>query len=287
MTTTRPLPDHGTLSRHKYHGCKCDTCVENYRAYQRSRHRKQGYGTWQPLIDAGPVRQHLLALNAAGFSWPVIAERVGCRASNINSFIYDKAQRPARKRVTPELAARILAVTAADLTPGTIDATGTTRRLQALASVGWPLRSLGPHIGIAEASVGRIRHQKWVFRPTAAAVAETYDQLRDERPEDHGVPAWVALKTRRWAARQQWRDPLWWDDMGHIDDPAFDPEVAEAELNRDQLAAHRRAEVEHLAGFGLPDRDIAARLGMNEQYVHALIRELRTGQRRDRTGLAA
>lgn len=276
---TKTLPPHGTLSRAKYHKCKCTECLERCRLYQRSRYRKQGYGTWQPLIDAAPVRQHLLKLNAAGLSYAVIAKRLGCSTANVTRFIYDLGpSHPRRKRTRPELAARILAITVTDLTPGLIDATGAARRIQALAANGWPLRSLGPHIGVNPASVGRIAYQQYVFRDTVKAVADCYEKLRDQRPEDHGIDPGSALKTRNRARREGWPDPLWWDDMGHIDDPDFDPAEAERELNRDELnrdelAAYRRKEIAHLASYGIPEHEIAARLDMSPQYVHDLIRD--------------
>ncbi|MYZ37502.1 MULTISPECIES: hypothetical protein [unclassified Streptomyces] len=283
----RPLPDHGTLSRHKYHGCKCPACVEHYLAYQRARHRKRGYGTWQPYVDAEPIRQHLLALNAAGLSYAVIAERIGRATATVTGFIYDASpRRPRKKRATPEIAAAILAVTAAEVMPGQVDSTGTGRRVQALAAIGWPMRTLGPHIGTHPACVGRLAGQRYVLRSTARMVADAYENLQHQRPEEHGVSLATAVKTRKWAARQGWPDPVWWDDMGRIDDPTFDPKSAERDLNRDQLAALRRTEIDHLRGFGLTDETIAVRLGLALSTVHAITVELRTGQRRDRAQTA-
>ncbi|MBQ1164645.1 hypothetical protein KBZ21_42470, partial [Streptomyces sp. A73] len=66
MTTT--LPPHGSLSRHKHHGCDCQLCHSNYRDYETRRYRLRGYGTWQPLADAQPVREHVSALVAAGYT---------------------------------------------------------------------------------------------------------------------------------------------------------------------------------------------------------------------------
>lgn len=287
-TAARTLPVHGTLSRRKYHGCTCEPCVENYREYSRLRHRKKGYGTWQPYVDAEPIREHLIALHATGLSYAVIAERIGHNTATVTGFIYDLGpKRSRKKRATPELAAKILAVAAGDLTPGMIDATGTGRRIRALAAIGWPTRPLAPHIGIATASVGRLANQKYVFRATATAVASAYEDLRHKRPEDHDILPWVALKTRNWAAHHNWRDPQWWDDMGHIDDPTFDPDAAEKPLGRNELAAVRRAEVAHLDAFNLSDDEIADRLGMAVSTVKGIVLELRRGERRDRKQAAA
>lgn len=289
-TTAKPLPPHGTLSRHKHYKCRCETCFEGYRTYQRARHRKQGYGTWQPFIDAEPVRQHLLALKAAGIGYTLVADHLGVTKTTITRFIYDlSASQPRKKRTRPDIANRILAITAADITPGMVDATGTRRRIQALAALGWPMRSLGPHTGMHPAQVGRIANQKYVYRPTQQAVADCYEKLRDLRPEDHGILPGSALKTRNKARREGWKDPLWWEDMGHIDDPDFDPAAVEREPNRDELAALRRADIEHLARFGCNPEEIHRRLDEEVALstVRAIVREVRTGQRRDRLTTAA
>ncbi|WP_405794062.1 hypothetical protein [Streptomyces sp. NBC_01506] len=258
------------------------------RAYQRTRHRKRGYGTWQPLVDATPVRQHLLALNSAGLSYAVIAERIGRSTATVTGFIYDAGpRRPRKKRATHELAAAILAVTATELVPGQVDATGTGRRVQALAAIGWPMRRLGPHLGVHPACVGRLAGQQFVYRSTARTVAEAYDRLQHQVPEEHGVSLATAVRTRKWAERMGWPNPVWWDDMGHIDDPTFDPTTAERGLNRDQLATLRRTEIAHLRSFGLTEETIAARLGMALSTVLAITAEIRTGQRRDRTSAVA
>jgi hypothetical protein len=280
----RPIADHGTLSRAKYHGCKCEPCRDYLANYQRTRYRKIGYGTWQPLVDAEPVRQHLLALNAAGLSYDVIAERAGMYTATVTGFVYDLGTKIKRKKRTRrETAKRLLAITADTVTPGMVNAVGTIRRIRALAANGWPMRGLASHIGVAQTTVWKITQQTEVYRHTSRAVADCYEALRNERPEDHGVPPWVAARTRQWAAEQQWPDPLWWEDMGRIDDPTFDPAAVERELNRDELGALRREEIEHLDSYGCTPEVIAERLDMALSTVRAIVQEIHTGQRRDRT----
>jgi hypothetical protein len=285
-TPSRPLPDHGTLSRYKYRGCRCDECRDNYTAYQRTRYRKQAYGTWQPLLDATPVREHLIKLHNAGLSYQVIAESLGRHTPSITSFIYDQGpKRRRRKRVTPELAAAILALKPGDVPPGMIDATGTVRRIEALVAIGWPMRTLSTHVGVASPTINRIRGQKWVFRPTADGVARTYDALRDQKPEDHGVLPGSALKARNLAARNDWRDPLWWEDMGGIDDPNFDPDAAEHAMSEYEAKKLRRQEIIHLARYGCSPEEIHARVSgdLTLRYVKDLVAEVRAGRFRDRS----
>ena len=284
-TATKPLPDHGTLSRHKYHKCKCQKCVDNYRAYQRSRHRKQAYGTWQPYVDAEPIRQHLLKLREQGIAFTRVAEIAGLHPPTVGAFLYRLGpNRPPKKRATPEIAAKILAVTAETATPGIVDATPTRRRPQALAANGWPLKSLGPHIGVNPATVPRLVVQARVYRNTAAAVAVAYDKLAGQDPADHGVAAAAIERTRRRAAREGWHDPLWWEDIGHLEDPGFDPDSVER-LSRNELADLRRAEIEHLDAFGCTPEEIHKRLDeeIGISTIRAIVRELHTGQKRHRT----
>lgn len=89
------------------------------------------------------------------------------------------------------------------------------------------------------------------------------------------------------ARRRNWHGPMAWDD---IDNPAEQPDVEQVidlELKRDELAALRRAEIEHLASFNLSNHEIAARLDISISTVNAIVRELHGHQRRARKPAAA
>lgn len=283
-TAVRTLPEHGTLSRAKYHKCHCEQCRRASADYQRTRHRKRGYGTWQPLIDAEPVRQHLLMLRDHGISYIRAAELAGMYAPTVGRLLYTVAGRKPVKRVRPETAEALLAVQPNAISTHRTDATGTHRRIQALAANGWPLRRQGSHFGLNPCTPGRLLAQTTLCTTTAKAIADAYDTLWDQRPEDHGVTACDADKTRRRAAERGWRDPLWWEDMGGIDDPDFNPDAVEQPLKRDELAALRRAEIIHLTRYGYTPETIHQRL--NEEISLSAIRnivvEYHKGERRDR-----
>ena len=273
--TRKPLPPHGSLSRHKYHGCKCETCLAGYRHYARLRYRKQAYGTWQPTVDAEPVRRHLETLKDQGISYRMVAEHLGRCHTFITGFMYSLGpNRPRKKSVKPEHAALILAVRAEDVTPGFVDATGIRRRIQALVAAGWPMNAITHELALATPA-NHFTRQKYVHRSTAATVIAGYERLATEDPHAHGVSPGSSKKARNRAAREGWPDPLWWEDMGRIDDPAFDPASAEIDNARTRAAA-RRADIAHLAAFGIPEHDIAARLGMSADYVTTKLRQLRT-----------
>lgn len=273
--TTKTLPAHGTLSRHKYHKCACEPCREASAAYQRSRYRRIGYGSWQPLVDAEPVRQHLLQLRSAGISINKVAEASGLYLATVTGILYGLGpNKTPKKRLRPETAAKILAVQPGTVTPGIVDPTGTRRRLQALAANGWPMKSLAPHIGVAPATVARLTRQKYLFGATAQAVANAYAQLRDQRPEDHGIPAGVTRKARNHADEQGWPTPDYWDDMGHIDDPGFDPNAKDIRP-RIEIVAEDAA---WLLDAGLGRDQVARRLGVSRFYIDRALRENRQEQ---------
>jgi hypothetical protein len=287
--TTRTLPAHGTLSRAKYHKCHCDKCRQVSADYQRTRHRKRGYGTWQPLVDAEPVRAHLALLKQHGISYIRTAELAGLYPPTVGRLLYTVGGRKPVQRVRPETAAAILAVQPGAIDPHTTDGTGTRRRIQALVAAGWPLRRLGKHFGVNPSTPGRLLKQTTLRTATAKAITDAYQRLQRQRPEDNGIKAVDADRARRWAAGKGWPDPVWWEDYGHIDDPAFDPAAAVRALSRDELAALRRADITHLADCGYDPEAIHQRMGgeIALSTVRTVVHEHRTGVKRDRKKVAA
>lgn len=286
--STRTLADHGTLSRYKHHGCRCRTCVLGYRDYQRTTRRRRAYGTWHPFVDAEPIRQHILTLHGSGMSYASIAKAAGMYEATVTGFVYALGKRaPLKQRATPDIAAKILAVTPDPMLSGWVNATGTRRRIQALAAAGWPMGALATAIGVNSGTVNRMTRQTRVYASTARAVSAMYDEYATASPEGHGVQTWMADRTRRAAQAKHWPDPTWWEDMGHIDDPDFDPRAAEGQLGRNELAAVRRSEVEHLASYGYEAEEINKRVDLALSTIRTILAELRTGQRRNRSKAAA
>lgn len=279
--------EHGTLSCGKYRKCPRPECREAARAYRRLTYRKQGYGTWQPLVDAEAARQHLLTLNAAGFSYKVIAEHLGRYTAAVTGIVYELSPGKQRKRrIRPEFEAAILALSPETMTPGMLPAIGSIRRVRALNAIGWPTRVIADHMGTVPPRIRSITSQQLVTRATAQGIANCYQALHRLNPLEHNINPGTVLKLTRMAARKGWRDPLWWEDMGGIDDPEFDPTMVERELGRNDEAAVRRAEIEHLMSYGCNHDQIAARLDMHPTTVRNIMNELRTGQRRERRSVA-
>ncbi|MFF5778120.1 hypothetical protein ACFY7Y_14365 [Streptomyces virginiae] len=228
-----------------------------------------------PLVDAEPARQHVRELMAAGVGYARIAAAAGVCTSTINHMLYSRPNRPVTQRLVEENARRILSVRAEDVITGLVDSTGASRRIRALMAVGWPPIHLGSRLGVHRRYVTEIQYQTRIYASTAHAVAVTYNELWNKRPEQHGVSRQAATRFRNHAKANGWPPPAAWDDEA-LDDPAGRPDAGEEpELNRNELAAYRRQEIAHLASFGIPEQDIAARLGISDSTVQQQIRDMR------------
>lgn len=92
----------------------------------------------------------------------------------------------------------------------TVPALGLTRRLRALAFLGWPQSALARETGLSFRTVQAIRAGEWteVRKPTADAVKAAYERLC--------MTAGPDCRSTTWAKNQGWLPPLAYDD---IDDP--------------------------------------------------------------------
>jgi hypothetical protein len=102
-------------------------------------------------------------------------------------------------------------------TPKLIDPTGTIRRLQALACLGYGGKQIGEQVAKnLEWSRKLIRSQQ-ITTTNAQLVADLYDRL-SMTPATHPL----AGRIRRDSAEKGWAPPLAWDDDS-IDDPSARP----------------------------------------------------------------
>ena len=104
-----------------------------------------------------------------------------------------------------------------------VDATGTRRRLQALAAAGWPLAEVGRRLGWRRSRVRSAMCHRTVTLETAARVSAVYDDLWDKRyaPATFEDRRGAAI-SRAYARRAGWAPPMAWDD-DEIDDPKGRP----------------------------------------------------------------
>jgi transcriptional regulator with XRE-family HTH domain len=274
--TTRTPPQHGERACY-LRGCQLPECAAaNYR--WTSRYRLDVHEGRPRRTDSTPTRVHIERLHAAGWTQAQIA-----RAANIAHRVIT-AVLNGQEMVSNRTALAVLSIPVG--TPPAdqrdVDATATVRRVRALVTIGYPIAQLAPRIGLFPTAAGRIARGELqqVRATTAERVAREYRTLAR-------IPG-PSNRARNDARRHGWHGPLAWDDIT-IDDPQAQPEIDDTvtDLSRNELAAVRRAEVEHLDQFGVSEDDIARRLGLTPSTVHGIIRELRAGERRDRTTAVA
>lgn len=269
---------HGTAAAFALDRCRCRPCRDARAAYNAARARAIAYGTWNPYTDATPVRAHLLALADAGIGHKRAAALAGVAPSTVSSLRFGKAGRTVA-RVRLDTARRILAVAvpAVPTTPvradgALVDATGTHRRLRALACVGWSDSRLAERIGLTGANYLAMFKRPQVRASTARAVAALYDELWDVPPP--AANRWQAGGVRRTLRRAKaagWSPPLAWDD-DTIDDPAALPaptdDVRDRTARRDDLVE----DVTDLVSAGVVAEAACARLGLSRDALQQNLR---------------
>lgn len=203
--------DHGTITGYKIRLCRCVRCTAANRRYESRRQRLIVYGQWAPFVPAQPVREHVLALSAAGIGWRRVAALTGLSGSLVNSLLYGKGGRPPTRNVRPETAAALLAVEADldSLAAGAlVDSAGTVRRLRALARIGWSLGEQARRIGWSTQNYSALQRRTHVAAGTARTVRSLYEELSMTLP----APSQAVNRARNEAARKGWAPPLDWDD---------------------------------------------------------------------------
>ena len=265
-TVVREAPHHRNLTCVKQYRCRRPECVQRVQDYERRRYRQKGYGTWQPLVDATPAREHIAALRDAGHSIPDIQKAASISAATIARILYDGVNKRA-DRIRTDVAARILAipVSVAPVKATTIvDATGTRRRIQALVAMGWTLNALGPKLGFHPRRLTDFLQADRVLASTARRIAARYRTIQTWDPAAHGVSRRSITLARNLAAREGWHGPLAWED---IDDPESQPETDVTITPRRFKAVVDPDRVARLTLLGRTNEQIAAELGCHERTV--------------------
>lgn len=218
---------HG-YARYRLDGCRCYTCAAARSAYDENRAKAITAGTWQPWVDAEPVRVHVRHLQSCDMGLRAIATAADVDRQRLQALLNGRSERgtPPQKQVRPALAAALLAVepTLDNLGGSTvIDATGTRRRLQALGARGWPQHHLAVRLGMTDSNYGVTLGRDRVIVRTARAVRTLYDDLWNSDPREYGVDNQAYARARNHAAAARWAPVGAWDD-DTIDDPAAAPD---------------------------------------------------------------
>jgi hypothetical protein len=117
-----------------------------------------------------------------------------------------------------------------------VDATGTRRRVQALAAIGWSHANVSRYIGWEGTFLAQaMRTRGKVHVDTAAAVRKAYDDLSMKLPPQTTTSERMSVaRTLKLAERQGWLPPLSYDD-GRIDDPDYRPHAGSNRRHRDDV----------------------------------------------------
>lgn len=206
--------EHGTLSCYK-RGCRRPECTAANRRYDEKRRRNIAYGLpTTSLIDAGPVRQHVLELQAAGLSIDQQSRLAGVPRPAIQRLLYGlkKQGRAPLKTIDARNALPLMALTATiDTLPpiARVAADGTRRRTLSMAAIGHTVQWQA-----AEVSYTRRHYWEATLRSSrvtvdlARRVRDLYDRTWNQPAEDSPV----ARRTIRWARERGGLLPMEIDD---------------------------------------------------------------------------
>jgi len=286
-TAVKPRPPHGTTARGygspgRWPRCNCKPCRTARNRHQKQIRINRELGR-SPFTSPIKAQAHLHLLHKP-MSWDSLETATGVWFSNLIA-IYNGS----RTKIRHETEAKILAVAVpVEGDPGQyVDVTGSMRRLQALSVMGHSYATLS---AAADTSPNRIMfiingRQPTVRRTLANRIAAIYPLFAATPP----TPSKHTTRTQNVARGKGWRDPQWWEDYDRIDDPAFDPDEAEHELNLHERARLRREDIEHLAWCGYSAEEIVERLNreVSLSTVRQAVQEWRTGQTRQRKQVAA
>jgi hypothetical protein len=277
---------HGTRQAYVLDRCTCIPCRTANREHEAARKRAKLYGRYDSgRVDAQPAREHLGRLIAGGVSLKRCAQLTGVSTATLGYILYGRTERnePPRKRIERHVAEAVLAIQPRLelMAPGRrIPSTGTARRLQALATLGYSTSALGSMLGVARANMDTLMDpSREVTVKKALMVRALYDRLwcTPNNPEEWRAKI-AASRARNAAAARGWAPPMAWDDET-IDDPAATPQgVAKPTATREQWRDGLAPEVRHLLGSGMAVDVACAKLGMTRSALERALH--RAGEHR-------
>ena len=252
---------HGSLTAYAKHGCRCEPC-RAAAAKASKAWRRDNYLGIVKLVDAQPLKDHVAMLMESGMSFKAIALTAGWSSRNA------LADAMTRKRVTPRTLARVLAVHPEldNRRDAYVDATGSARRLQALAINGWPTRNLAKQLGHKDpATIQHIANGKTptIRLRTKDDIRRLFDELWDQ-PGPSKRTADIA-KARGWLPALAWDDEL-------IDSPEHQPEDVRRRGVSGGGSGITLEDIEEAReqGYGTAEQ-IGWRLGATRDAVQAII----------------
>lgn len=172
-------------------------------------------GTWEPFTDPAPTQAHITHLRSQGLSVRAIARMAGVPLSTLSPIAWPEHV-TSRVKIRHATEAAVLAVRFdLDHIPGEafIPATGTRRRLQALAAAGWTMGWVAEQLGVSLAMVSDTALNS--EQVTAARARQIRDIFNA-----HAYKPGPSDLCRRRSIGKGWAPAAAWDD---IDDPTENP----------------------------------------------------------------
>lgn len=212
--TARPVPAHGTYarangSRGYRAACKCEPCLAARRRFKK--HDRASRQLGRPgHVDATQARERLLLLNQTT-GWNDLAAAIEGSAANLRDIAFGRRLRI--KRTTHN---RIMQLKAAPSGGQYLDATGSTRRLQALQAIGHTTYTIAEATNTSRALIVPILDGRGLVRRIVA------DRIAAAYPSLSQTPGNATRSINR-AKSQGWAPPAAWDD-DTIDDPNAAPD---------------------------------------------------------------
>lgn len=192
------------------------------------------------IVDAAPMREHVLHLIELGMTSLMIARAAGTSESPLTRTLRGQS------RVYADVAEAVLAVTPRpDKQQPIVLAYSAKRRLEALSVMGWSAAAIAREMGVQPNVVWRARSQERITWDTYQRVCETYDRLAHR---DGG-----SRRAKSDAKERGYVHPLDWDD---IDEYEATP------LPRMTLDEYRATEVAFFESLGYSEAEVAAALGI-------------------------
>lgn len=248
--------------------CRCETCAPDFA--RTAKLARNGRLRRVPSADALAVFTHWLAL---GYSPSWIASAAGVPARYAENLAV-RVRAGEVPLIGPTRSAQLVALDITTATQGHGPIAGTTRRLQALAVLGYTLEAIRDRTGIPMMSLsyaqsgrlGSVSAQRW------AIVRDLYEEI--------GLRQGPSRNATARALRRGWVGPLAWDDDS-MDDPNVQPAPARNDATH-KFAGRPQADVvedvawliEHDAA--LTSQQAADRLGMRVDSLQQALR--RAGQ---------
>ncbi|WP_407563363.1 hypothetical protein [Streptomyces sp. 184] len=190
-----------------------NTKLERYRNRKRREYNlHQGIPNRLPPDEA---RQRLMELRQT-MSWNQIAEATACSAAHMRRILRGDAPNINRHTHQKIMAARPAGHPAGGVY---IDATGSVRRVRALAAIGHTQQAIAEAAGTGTCRVSRLALGATTVRQVLA------DKIHNAYVQLSNVPG-ASVQSRNLAARRKWAPPLAWDDET-IDDPKARPDFGQ------------------------------------------------------------